>query len=339
MQPRQLLLPLLLIGLAVPVHAAATVQLELVGDMQGSAMLFQEWSQLLGKAGIRNVRIRAVEESDQVGVQTQGDAQSPLYVVTGIVRSRDELVTPCGRIGRGDVARLAKWLNELAENGPTMGKQGKSHFGLSNAQYQKAREDLASPVGFATQGMTPQQIVEKIAEKLKLPLKLDRPIAQAMGDDKLDEELNDLSCGTALAYALRSAGYGLLPRVEAGQPTYEVVKIRGDLEVWPVGWPSEKTAKEGLPGLFEFRNVNVQKSPAATVIAAIAKGLKTPALIDRNALARHGIDPAKKLVSMPRGRTTYGIALRRLLFQASMQYEVRYDESDTPFLWITSLKP
>jgi len=62
-------------------------------------------------------------------------------------------------------------------------------------------------------------------------------------------------------------------------------------------------------------------------------------LIDHNALARQGIDPAKAAVTLPRSKTTYSLALRKLLFQAKLKYEVRCDEADKPFLWISTVKP
>ena len=160
MQPHRLLLPFLslitLAALPVPAWAKGTVQLELVGDAQGSAMLFQEWGQTLGQAGIRNVRIRNAQETDKLGIETQGTADSPVYVVTGMIVSRDELLLPGGRFRRSETVRLAQWLKDLAERGPTAGKEEKAAFGLSAAQFQKVRIDLATPVGSTTQGMSRQ---------------------------------------------------------------------------------------------------------------------------------------------------------------------------------------
>ena len=234
---------LALLAVAFSANAGGSVQLELVGDTQGALMAFQEWAEVLGKAGIRNVRLRSAQDSDKVGIETQGTDQSPIYVVTGVVRSRDELLLPGGRFRRGEVARLAQWLDDLAENGPAADKQQKAAFGLLASQFDKIREDLATPVGFSTQGITCQQAVEKMAERLKLPLKLETEAARALADEKLDEDLSGLSCGTALAYVLRLAGYGLLPRT-AG---YAVVKARADLEVWPVGWTPENRLSKGCP--------------------------------------------------------------------------------------------
>jgi hypothetical protein len=334
---------LALIGSAVavmPARAAGTVQLELVGDAaQGAAMLFHEWGQALTQAGISSVHFRAARETDKIGIETIGTADSPIYVITGSVESRDELLLPGGRFRRSDVGRLAQWLKDLAQRGPNAGKEQKTAFGLSAAQLQKVHDDLSTPVGSATQGVARRQVVQNMAARLKVPLKLDAQTVQALGDDKVEEDLSDLTCGTALACMLRAAGYGLVPRATGGELTYAVVPAQSNLEAWPVGWPPEKSANEALPALFEFLNVNVQDFSAAKALDAIAQRLKVPALLDHSALARHGVDPAKAMVTLPRSRTNYSIALRKLLFQAGMKFEVRCDEAGNPFLWITSLKP
>ena len=45
------------------------------------------------------------------------------------------------------------------------------------------------------------------------------------------------------------------------------------------------------------------------------------------------------MVSFPQSRTTYSIALRKMLFKAGLKFEVRVDEAGKPFLWVTTLKP
>ena len=334
-----LLCAFILLGLIAPAWGAGIVELELVGDARGSAMIFQEWAKLLGDAGIRNVRLRIDTGADKVGVENKGTDRNPIYVVTGVVVSRNELLLPGGRYRRGDVARLAQWLRDLAEHGPVAKRPPKLAFGLTAAQLDKVRGDLAAAVGFDTQGLSGRQLVEKITERSRLPLKLDVEAAQTLADEKVEDDLTGLSCGTALAYVLRSAGYGLLPKIAGDQLAYDAVKARSGLETWPVGRAGDKKPREGLPGLYEFLTVNVQNVPAATALEAIAKRVNTPVLFDRPALARHKIDPAHAMVSLPHRRTTYSLALQRLLFQAGMKFEVRYDDAGTPLLWVTSLKP
>ena len=331
-----LLLLTLSLGLVASVQGAGVVELELVGDARGSAMVFQEWAQRLGEAGVRNVRLRTATDADKLGIATKGTERNPVYVVTGVVVSRDALLLPGGRYRRGDIGQLVQWLNDLAEQGPASERPPKLAFGLSAAQLDKARGDLAAMVGFDTQGLSGQKVVERIAERSRLPLKLDVAVARALADEKVEDDLSGLSCGTALAYVLRSAGFGLLPKKAHDSLVYVVAQA--DRETWPVGWVDEKPSREGLPGLYEFHNLNVQNVPVATVLEAIAKRLKTPVLLDRAALAREGIDPAKEVVSLPQSRTTYSLALRKLLFQARIKFEVRYDDAGAPLLWVTSLK-
>jgi hypothetical protein len=332
-------------------HAGGTVELNLVSDSQGSALSFQEWSQALGKAGIRNVRIRSGTEDDKPGIVTEGDAAHPVYIVTGILTSRNEILLPGARFGRRDVERLAAWLKDLADNGPAKERKPKSPYGLSADDFAKVRKDLASPVGFATLGMTRRQAVEKIAGQLKLPLKLDADVAQALANDKLEDELSDLSCGTALACVLRLAGYCITPQTEGGQTAYVVVKSEGKstdsnvataglatLKSWPIGWTSQKSNQDAVPALYEFRNINVQNVSAAKALDVIGRRLKIAVLYDRKALAQYKIDPGKTMVSLPQSKTFYASALRRMLFQARLKFDVRFDDAGAPFLWVTTLK-
>ena len=110
-------------------------------------------------------------------------------------------------------------------------------------------------------------------------------------------------------------------------------------EIWPVGRKPEGPPPEVLPGLFEFLNVNVQNVSAATVLDTIGKRLKTPVLYDRAALAKYKIDPAKAMLSFPRARTNYSMALEKMLFPAGLEFEVRTDDAGTAFLWVTTVKP
>ncbi len=147
-----------------------------------------------------------------------------------------------------------------------------------------------------------------------------------------------MSAGTALACILRPAGFALVPQESGGGPAYRVAAAKLDQEVWPIGWPP-KRVHEALPGLYEMRNVNVSGVSAAKVLEAVGRQLHVPVFLDHNALARHGIDPAQVAVSHPQSRTSYSVALRKILYQAGLKFEVRVDEANHPLLWISTLKP
>jgi len=324
-------------GAAMGAAPAGRVRLELVASGGGAALVMQEWMQALAQAGIRDVRIRSGE--GKVGIENQGTREQPSYVVTGLIISRDELLLPGGRYRRIELGRLAQWLTELAAHGPPDQREPPGLFGLSAKQFEAVHEDLARLVGFATAGLSRWQAVEKLKGQLRLPVRISPEAARVLEQEQIAEELTGLSVGTALAYILRPAGYCLVPRPTGPSVEYHVLKAQPKLEVWPVGWEPKEGANKALPALHEFLNVNIQQVPASTALRAIAERLKVPALLDHNAVARHGLAPDKTLVAIPAGRTTYSLALRKVLFQAGLKFEVRVDEANRPFLWVTSVKP
>ena len=270
----------------------------------------------------------------------QGTADRPLYVVTGVVLSRDELQLPGGRFKRSELGRLSRRLDDLAENGPPDKRPAKVAFGLTAEQFEQVGKDLSTPVGFSTLDVPRGDAVKKMARKLSIPLKIEEGSAEKLGDDKVEDELTDLTCGTALACLLRPAGYCLVPKPSGKEIVLAAVKSRPDLkEIWPVGRLAEKDLKELVPELYEFRNVNVQNATAAAALEAIGKRLKTPVLYDRVALARHGIDPSKAAVNFSNARTNYSLALKHMLFPAGLKFEIRVDEAGTPFMWVFTIKP
>ncbi len=320
--------------------SAAQVRLELVGDPLTAAAAFQEWSQALGQAGIGNVRIRGAAPGDKVGIEVLGSPERPIYVVTGLVRSRDELVLPGGRYRRTQIKDISNWLDELARLGPSDSRPAKVAFGLTRQQFAEILENARQPVGFSTKGLQRAEAVERLSRRLRLPIEIPKALAAA-ADDVVAEELSEVSCGTALACLLRPAGYCLVPRSVDGRAGFAIVQSQPGMEIWPIGWepPAETSLKQLAPGLLEVINVHLEKVPASDVINAISQRLKIPVLLDHNALARHGVEPAKAIVNVPPGKITYAAALRRALFQAGLKYELRLDEADKPLLWITTLKP
>lgn len=336
----------------IPAQAAGTVELTLIGQGQAASLYFQEWSQALGRAGIRNVRIRSGSENDKPSMVTEGDADRPVYLVTGVITSRNELLLPGARFRRSDVGRIATWLKDLAESGPAAGRQVKSPLGLSGNDFVKIHRDLAAIVDYSTVGMTRRKVVGKIATQVSIPLRLDADAARELADEKVEDELKGVSCGTALACVLRPADYAMTPRLVGGQIVYTVAKSddtpvisnidqmsMATFKSWPIGWTTDKSDHDAVPALYESHNINVRNVPAATALAAIGKQLKIPILLDRKALAKYKIDPAKAVVTFPNRRTTYSLALRAMLFRAKLKFEVRYDDAGAPFLWVTTNKP
>jgi hypothetical protein len=313
------------------------VELEIAGNSQlGAGMSFQQWGQALSAAGVQGFRLRAAQQGDKPAIEVGGTEQLPLYKVTAVLGAGDELVVPGGRFRRTECKQLAAWLNDIAKRGPLEKREKLSAFGLTASQFQKVNTDLSKGVGFSTKGMTRSEAVDKIGGQLRLPLKIEDALSD--GDDKIEDDLSALSSGSALACILRPIGSCLVPRVDGETLSYAVKKAQLDQEVWPVGWPAEGGQKV-LPGLYEFHNVNVSGVAATKLLAVVGKQIEAPVLFDHNAMARHGVDPDKATVSHPQQRTTYSLALRKMLGKVGLKFEIRVDEAGKPFLWVSTIKP
>ena len=118
-----------------------------------------------------------------------------------------------------------------------------------------------------------------------------------------------------------------------------IVPSKPGLEIWPVGWKPDQSAAKLLPDLFQAFNANVQNVPITAVFDAVSQRLKTPILLDHNALARHGIEPEKTLVSVPQGKMSYDRLLNRVCGKAKLQTEFRVDEAGKPLIWVTTQLP
>jgi len=332
---------------ALPCAAAdATVKLELVGEGQAAAMAFHRWARTLAEAGIDNVRFRSARDGDRVGIEQRQIAGRPMYVVTGVVRGENEILLPSGRVRRGDVGRMKQWLEQIARHGPGGpggGAQGQAPFGLTAKQYASLRADLAQLVERSTKDRPRAEVVDELARQLDTTVRIDSQARKAMAEEivqTVEAELQGVAAGTALAYLLRPAGLCLVPSAVGDRVLLAVVPTRPELAIWPIGRNPNEPTRKVLPALYTFRDVNVQNVPVDRVITAIAAQLEVPVLIDRNALVRHGIEPSKEVVALPRSRqTTYSLVLQKALFQAGLKLEVREDEAGQPLFWITSLKP
>ena len=56
-------------------------------------------------------------------------------------------------------------------------------------------------------------------------------------------------------------------------------------------------------------------------------------------MAWHEIDLSKAVATVPSKRSTLSLILQKVLHQANMKPELRLDDNDKPFYWVTTLKP
>ena len=273
-------------------------------------------------------------------MRQRGGPDARSYQVIGLLTERNTLVLPGGEFRMGDTGGLRGWLAKIQEGGETRLQETEGAFGLTPTQLVKVHEALAGRVTFSTKGQPSYEVLKRIAGGLSLSFLADAEARQMMlAPEGVADELQGLSAGTALVAVLRPLGLVMAPQKQAdGSIKLWITDVRRAAESWPVGWPSQKSPRETAPQLLNFLNVEIQDTPLAQALTAISTRLDLPLLFDHNSLARHQIDPAQLKVSLPPGRTYYQGAVDRLLNQAQLKSELRVDEAEKPFLWISTLK-
>lgn len=295
----------------------------------------QQWHKALADLGVSGLQIRSAGDGDEMTINEQSKGE---YKVTGILGSDNQLYVPGGKFALNDKARLRKWIDTLGDEGAEGVTEKRSAFGLTPGQLTEVNDDLKTPVIADTRDASVAKTVRSIGGRLHLKVEVD-PSATGELKGKIADELSGLSSGTALAAMLRPCGLVLMPsRPSGGELHYRVARPQSGRESWPVGWRPKGPTSKALPELFEFLNAEIDGIPLAEALDAIQGRLKVPFLFDHNALEKHGVDLTKIEAKLPGKRLSYSQILNRLLAQAKLRYELRVDEGDRPFLWITTIK-
>ncbi len=299
----------------------------------------RDWSEMLGEIGFANVRIRGAKPADEPAIHESGTEASRSIRVVGILTADGKLILPKARFTLSDKGKLAQWFAKLKAGGEEAVTVKPVAFGLLPTDLVKVHEALAVKVKSATKGRLPREAAKEIADSLSLSFTSDTASQRALAtEEKVADELQGLTAGTALAAILRPLGLVLVPEKSGQTLRLRIASSKAAAEHWPVGWPSKENPGTALPELFKFLNVEVSDTSLSETLAAIGGRVKAPMVIDYNALARLDVDLATKKVELPKTNTFYAKALDRVLFQANLKYEVRVDEADKPFLWISSIR-
>jgi len=327
-------------GPPAALHAAdgnAAVSMELVTERGLSATASQDWYKILSDLGVGSLRIRS-GAGEKPEVSTEGTKASPRYRVVGVLTRDNVLHLPGGNFKTTDAPGLRRWLAKLGEHGSESVTEPSGAFGLVQRQLDAVTSELRRPVTTSTKGRPADKAVDSIAKSLTSQVVIDTASRRALAAVTIQDELSGLSAGTALAIALRQAGLVLAPeKAGRGEVLYRVTPA-GATSGWPIGWKSKAKPNVLLPDLFAYLNVEIKDISVAEALEAIEGRLKTPFLFDRNAMAVHGIDPAEAMADVPGKRMTYSQTLHRVMAQAKLKYDLRVDEAEKPFLWITTIK-
>jgi len=321
--------------------AAPRVTLELMTGKGFPITGSQEWLRALQGCGADSIRIRAARAGDRPDVEVTGAGATASYRVTGLLDASSQLHLPGMRaVSKTSTGKLKAYFDKLRDGGVEGVATPPAAFGLTPTQLLDLHKKLSAKVTFSTAGRKSIDVARQLVGVLPMTVTMDESAKPALASNaKVAEEMTGLSLGTTLAAVLRPLGLVFYAKKPAGRNVMLIVTdVRNAKDTWPVGWPAERSPRETLPALFTFINVEIDGFTLNQAVGAISKRLQAPVLFDHNAMARHGIDGDRVVVSLPKGRTYYKKIIDRLLYQAKMKSELRIDEANTPFIWASTVK-
>lgn len=313
--------------------ATRIVELELIPSTRAPLTAAQDWARALSR--LKGVRVRAGHfRAAQPSIH-----RSDVSVrITAVINAQNELLVPGRHFSLRQTSAIAEWIDGLRTGRPQEGAHKLDRFGLSREQLARVHAALKPTVVGPTLGKNARSVVLAITKQISLDTRMSPTVRRILGEQQVQVELQGISSGTALAVILHPMELVVVPTRAAGGRTQLVITAPGSVpEAWPVGWKPSQPVREAVPKLFEFLEIEIDKTPIAEVLAALEPRLGTPIMYDWPALELKNIDPSATNVSLPPQRTFYNKVLRQALFQARLDFEVRVDERGKPFLWITPL--
>lgn len=322
-------------------HAAPpTVELELVTEPGLPLEGPQKWLGMMRDMGLSNVRIRSGERGDKTEVRQLGTDDRPHYSVTGIITSGNVLKVPGATIRLNDKSGLKNWIARLQDGGEDGVRSKKVAYGLTAKQMLEVHDGLKGVVNFETKGQPTGDVLKKLTDRLDIPIHLDSSAKEALrSDDPVADEFNGLSYGVALAAVLRPLGFVFVPEKKLGEKLQLLVTDSKNAEKpWPIGWDSPTSAGQLAPDYFKQTTAEITDFVLVEALEAIQKRVKLPMVFDYNNVARQRVDLQMKVSTKKKGKRSYAAVVDEILYNAKLKAEMRIDEAETPFLWITTLK-
>jgi hypothetical protein len=322
------------------IHAALPIDLEVAVDPEAPLGAMQAWGRLLGDMDLARLRLRSAQRSDEMAIEAMGTGAAKRYAVTALLNRRNELMLPGGKFRQEQRTQLKTFLQELPARFEEAGIE-RGPFGLPLALFEELLLDLSTPLSGETKGQPTAEVVAAITSEIKTPVEINTAARSALAKaPPMDADLKGLSSGTALAAALRIAGFALLPRErQGGGLALRVDRLAPDAPSWPVGWKPAESPKIVAPAMYKFTTVEISGFTLAKALDAMAPHLGVPLAYDQRVLADRKLDPAQVQVKYPAEKTYIRRAVDRILSQGRLAGELRVDDAGRPFYWVTQYGP
>ena len=340
-----LLVLLTTIGISVAANAQKRekkkfVEIEVVASSQAPLQTQQRWMKLLNDVGADRVRSKSSFSGATIKVSETETSSAVRIKVLGAIQD-EKLILPGKKFSFREKEAIRSYIRDLKSDGADVALAEKKAFGLTSNQLVDVNRALSKKLNRKTRGKTAQDVLASLSSQLDYPIRTDSTAKRALRrSEKILDELDGISYGTAIATIIRPLGLVMSPKYQRGEISLQIVNYRTVDEHWPVGWPSPAIPKRMVPSLFGKFPIEIRGFPLDQAINAIQAQAKVPMLFDYNTMARAEIDLAKTRVTFAKN-ASYAHALGKILNQTKprMNYEIRVDEAGTAFLWITTANP
>ncbi|HEV7279051.1 MAG TPA: hypothetical protein VGN57_02460 [Pirellulaceae bacterium] len=318
--------------------AQGRVDVEIAVSPRMPITTMQDLAQDFAEAGMQGVRFRAATESERPSLEESGEGASRRYRAT-VVYNTQGFAAPNERFPLRSAAAVKAWASQLSMQGAQELAAPKLAFGLSAEGLVALHAKLKALAPDSTAGKRPGDVARKLTSVIGVPFEVTTKAQEVFrtSTETVQDELQGMASGTALAAALRPAGLVFYPVSIGGNQAKLVIADASEAqEIWPVGWPLAGSVLSATPNLTKHvSEVEIQDVALSDASAAIRSRVQIPFLWDYNGMARNGIDPATAKVTLPARKTlTYLRIMENLLYQAKLKCEVRMDEAEQAFLWI-----
>ncbi len=325
----------------------ATIDIEVATEPGVSPIAPPAWAKILGQLDmgpkqtgqlrIGQVRIRKIRPGDKPEIIEPSKPTGTRYRLLAILNQRGKLILPGAQFGQHEMARLRDYLLQLQADGVASMSADRDRFGLTQEEFNTIYQVLSRTISFPTESISCPRFLQQFTTGLPIPLEIEPKVNSILQQSPpLEVDLQGMTFGTSLAMLLRPHRLSLIPRKPRGKPPELAILPSSDQQPsWPVGWKPEQAPRQLAPRMYKFLTIEIDRYTLSQALNSMGPRMGIPLWFDRRILEQRQIDPTQISVKLPRGKTYLKRALDRVLVQASLAGEIRVDEADHPFYWIT----
>ncbi len=306
----------------------------------------QQWADVFAKEGIP-LRIRQPLLNDKAGVEQQVWGTIRRVKVTGQLDRSGLIVFPDRKFSLSDTAKLEEWIEELRVYGAQGAPEGQPLWGLERSEFDRLHAVMKQPTAQPTQELGLTEAIRALELSPNFPLRFSAETRKLLTEQPdlslVKHDLRGFAKGTALALILHQYRLAFAPkRLPDESIVLAVEPFQPEKTMWPIGWnPDDLGLRRGsyASKLYSPQPIRIEQTRMLDLIPQIEEATDLKVFFDPYGLAAAKVNPERLVVNYPQKNTSWSLCLKTILSQVKLSLEVRVDENDKPFLWITRYAP